>query len=64
MPPCPPAALQCSSSLIGICRAHEGVWYFEVDIQHLGETGRCRVGWQQRGGELQAPVGYDKVRGA
>ncbi|KAK9804956.1 hypothetical protein WJX73_003518 [Symbiochloris irregularis] len=39
--------------------AYQGTWYFEVTMQHLGETGHCRLGWSAGQGELQAPVGYD-----
>eukprot|EP00803_Ostreobium_quekettii_P001212 evm.model.scf_206EXC.8 EVM.evm.TU.scf_206EXC.8 scf_206EXC:80995-86740(-) len=40
--------------------AHEGCWYFEVKVTHLGATGHCRIGWATRKAELQAPVGYDQ----
>lgn len=36
--------------------AHEGSWYFEVKVTHLGATGHCRIGWATRKAELQAPV--------
>lgn len=36
--------------------AHEGTWYYEVHVQHLGTTGHVRVGWATRNAELQAPV--------
>ncbi len=39
--------------------AHEGTWYFEVEILGLGETGAARLGWSTGRGEVQAPVGYD-----
>lgn len=39
--------------------AHEGTWYCEVTINHLGETGHCRLGWATAKAELQAPVGFD-----
>ncbi|XLU60370.1 hypothetical protein S245_019579 [Arachis hypogaea] len=37
----------------------EGVWYFEIRVLHLGETGHTRLGWSIEKGDLQAPVGYD-----
>lgn len=37
----------------------EGVWYFEIKVVHLGETGHTRLGWSTDKGDLQAPVGYD-----
>lgn len=37
----------------------QGAWYFEIKVQHLGETGHTRLGWSTRSGDLQAPVGYD-----
>eukprot|EP01026_Neomeris_dumetosa_P067491 TRINITY_DN6583_c0_g1_i3.p1 TRINITY_DN6583_c0_g1~~TRINITY_DN6583_c0_g1_i3.p1 ORF type:complete len:381 (-),score=58.62 TRINITY_DN6583_c0_g1_i3:332-1474(-) len=40
--------------------SHVGTWFYEVLIEHLGETGHCRVGWSTKKAELQAPVGYDK----
>lgn len=39
--------------------AHEGTWYFEVEVTRLGETGHCRLGWATAKAELQAPVGFD-----
>lgn len=39
---------------------HEGTWYYEVTVRHLGSTGHARVGWATRKAELQAPVGYDQ----
>lgn len=39
--------------------AHEGTWYCEVTVAHLGDTGHCRLGWATKGAELQAPVGAD-----
>eukprot|EP00884_Botryococcus_braunii_P010946 jgi/Botrbrau1/19853/Bobra.0124s0089.2 len=38
---------------------HNGTYYFEVKIDHLGETGHARLGWATRQAELHAPVGYD-----
>jgi Set1/Ash2 histone methyltransferase complex subunit ASH2 len=40
--------------------AHEGSWYCEVTMTHLGSTGHARVGWCTRQAELQAPVGFDQ----
>ncbi|KAL8527489.1 hypothetical protein ACS0TY_005365 [Phlomoides rotata] len=37
----------------------EGAWYFEIKVEHLGETGHTRLGWSTEKGDLQAPVGYD-----
>ncbi|XP_058077462.1 protein TRAUCO-like [Magnolia sinica] len=37
----------------------EGVWYFEIKVVNLGETGHTRLGWATEKGDLQAPVGYD-----
>lgn len=36
--------------------AHTGTWYFEVNIDHLGTSGHCRLGWCTNKGELQGPV--------
>jgi len=62
-PPCPlrrPASEPPPPSTFPSPRsAHEGAWYYEVEIERLGDTGACRVGWLQRQGELQAPCGYD-----
>jgi hypothetical protein len=33
--------------------------YFEVKIEHLGESGCVRVGWMTKRGEMNAPVGFD-----
>lgn len=38
---------------------HEGAWYCEVKVEHLGEDGHCRLGWATRKAEIQAPVGCD-----
>ncbi|XP_077248826.1 protein TRAUCO-like [Tasmannia lanceolata] len=37
----------------------EGVWFFEIKVLKLGETGHSRLGWSTDKGDLQAPVGYD-----
>ena len=37
----------------------EGCWYFEVTVQHLGETGHARVGWCTKKADVQAPTGAD-----
>lgn len=36
--------------------AHEGTWYMEMTVTHLGESGHARLGWATRKAELQAPV--------
>lgn len=36
--------------------AHQGTWYYEVRVTHLGATGHARLGWATRKAELQAPV--------
>ena len=40
--------------------AYQGTWYFEVRVDHLGESGHARLGWSTRRGDLQGPVGYDE----
>ncbi|GAB4856022.1 hypothetical protein Ancab_024661 [Ancistrocladus abbreviatus] len=37
----------------------EGVWYFEIKLVFMGESGHTRLGWSTEKGDLQAPVGYD-----
>lgn len=37
----------------------EGVWYFEIKVAYLGDTGHTRLGWSTEKGDVQAPVGYD-----
>lgn len=39
---------------------HEGTRYCEVTVQHLGDSGHCRVGWGTKQAEINAPVGYDQ----
>jgi Set1/Ash2 histone methyltransferase complex subunit ASH2 len=39
---------------------HEGTHYCEVTVEHLGETGHCRLGWSTKQAEINAPVGYDQ----
>jgi Set1/Ash2 histone methyltransferase complex subunit ASH2 len=39
---------------------HQGTWYVEVELTHMGATGHARVGWSSKKAELQAPVGYDE----
>uniref|UniRef100_A0A383WIE8 B30.2/SPRY domain-containing protein n=1 Tax=Tetradesmus obliquus TaxID=3088 RepID=A0A383WIE8_TETOB len=39
--------------------AHEGTFYCEATVQHLGSTGHCRLGWSSKRAEINAPVGYD-----
>ena len=36
--------------------AHEGTWYYEVRMEHLGASGHVRLGWSTRKAELQTPV--------
>ena len=38
----------------------EGGWYFEVTITNMPEGSATRLGWSQKLGNLQAPLGYDK----
>jgi Set1/Ash2 histone methyltransferase complex subunit ASH2 len=38
--------------------AYEGTWYFEVSVDHLGETGHCRIGVATVKQEPEAPCGY------
>merc|ERR1711865_819323 len=39
----------------------EGAYYWECEVLTPEiDAGHVRVGWAQRSGELQAPVGYDK----
>lgn len=42
--------------------AHQGAWYFEVNVRQLGSTGHARVGWATRSAELQAPVRWHTVQ--
>ena len=37
-----------------------GTWYYEIVLDHLGDTGHARLGWSTKRGDLQAPVGYDE----
>jgi Set1/Ash2 histone methyltransferase complex subunit ASH2 len=39
--------------------AHEGTFYCEATVQHLGSSGHCRLGWSSKRAEINAPVGYD-----
>lgn len=39
---------------------HQGTHYCEVTVEHLGETGHCRLGWSTKQAEINAPVGYDQ----
>jgi Set1/Ash2 histone methyltransferase complex subunit ASH2 len=39
---------------------HEGTHYCELTVEHLGETGHCRLGWSTKQAEINAPVGYDQ----
>eukprot|EP00976_Prorocentrum_cordatum_P067580 1178805-Prorocentrum_minimum.AAC.4 len=38
----------------------DGCWYFELTIEHLGETGHARCGWCTSKADIQAPVGADQ----
>ena len=38
----------------------EGGWYFEVTVHDMPEGSATRLGWSQKLGNLQAPLGYDK----
>ena len=38
--------------------AHEGTWYYEVTMEHLGASGHVRLGWSTRNAELQTPVRF------
>lgn len=38
----------------------EGEWYYEVTIKNMPEGTATRLGWSQKLGNLQAPLGYDK----
>eukprot|EP00879_Flechtneria_rotunda_P001658 GHRR01001818.1.p1 GENE.GHRR01001818.1~~GHRR01001818.1.p1 ORF type:complete len:329 (+),score=121.76 GHRR01001818.1:277-1263(+) len=40
--------------------SHVGTLYCEAIVQHLGETGHCRLGWSTKKAEINAPVGYDQ----
>ena len=37
-----------------------GKWYFEVRVADLPEGTAVRIGWAQKNGNLQAPLGFDK----
>ena len=40
---------------------HNGAYYWEIEIlPHRSPNAAVRIGWSQRQGELQGPVGYDK----
>jgi len=38
-----------------------GLWYFEVNVKEKPGNSAVRFGWSQHLGNLQAPVGYDKM---
>uniref|UniRef100_H2YKJ0 B30.2/SPRY domain-containing protein n=1 Tax=Ciona savignyi TaxID=51511 RepID=H2YKJ0_CIOSA len=38
----------------------EGGWYYEATITDMPEGSATRLGWSQKLGNLQAPLGYDK----
>nr|XP_039250660.1 set1/Ash2 histone methyltransferase complex subunit ASH2-like [Styela clava] len=37
-----------------------GSWFYEVTVQDMPENTHVRLGWSQKLGNLQAPLGYDK----
>ena len=37
-----------------------GGWYFEATVIEKPSNAATRIGWSQKLGNLQAPVGYDK----
>ncbi|KJE90180.1 ash2-like protein [Capsaspora owczarzaki ATCC 30864] len=37
----------------------KGCWYFEVNVLKPVEEGHARLGWSQKYGNLQGPVGFD-----
>lgn len=37
-----------------------GSWYFEATITDMPQDSATRIGWSQKLGNLQAPLGYDK----
>jgi len=38
----------------------KGNWYFEVRISEMPDGAAIRIGWSQKNGNLQAPLGFDK----
>lgn len=38
----------------------KGGWYYEVTIVDMPDGAATRLGWAQKLGNLQAPLGYDK----
>lgn len=40
--------------------SHEGTWYCEAKVVHLGSTGHARLGWGTKRAELNAPMGFDE----
>ena len=38
----------------------EGGWYYEATVIDLPVKSATRIGWSQKLGNLQAPLGYDK----
>jgi len=38
----------------------KGNWYFEVRISDMPDGAAVRIGWSQKNGNLQAPLGFDK----
>lgn len=38
----------------------EGGWYYEATVTELPKDSATRIGWTQKLGNLQAPLGYDK----
>ena len=39
---------------------NRGAWYFETKILDMPEGAATRIGWAQKNGNLQAPLGFDK----
>ena len=37
-----------------------GSWYYEVTVNNMPDTSAARIGWSQKLGNVQAPLGYDK----
>ena len=38
----------------------KGSWYYEVTVKQMPTGSASRIGWSQKLGNLQAPLGYDK----
>lgn len=37
-----------------------GTWYYEVTVDNMPDNSAARIGWSQKLGNVQAPLGYDK----